>query len=411
MAERDFALLWSSASISVFGTGITLVVLPVVVFGMTGSAPLTALLVTMGAAPYLLLGFVAGAVADRVQRLRLMVMCDLLSATAIASVPLAAVWGVLTVGHVFAAATCVGTSFVLFDAASFGVVPAIVGRHQIPRATSLLASTETVIAISAPAIGGLLIAVIDPVTALWVDAGSYVLSSVALSQIRMGRRSTRRALDATPPRLISDIREGLAFIRRNPLIWPLTIAGFGLNLTGGAVVSLLVVFGVRHLGLGPTDPLLGALYAAGEVGSFAAAITLPWLARRYGAPRASIGALALNTVSLFCLAAAPGLISGFVSLFVWWATWTLTNVNGITIRQQLTPDDLQSRVNTSARTIAYGGQPIGAATAAAVSTVLTVQGTYLVAALGVLGAALIGWFSALRRVDRTEYSRLLAEAA
>jgi Transmembrane secretion effector len=285
----------------------------------------------------------------------------------------------------------------------------VVGRARIPRATSLIASTETVLAISAPAVGGLLIAVVVPVQALWIDAASFVLAAAALSRVRTGRR-----LDAQPrpvrPALWADIREGLVFIRRSRLISILTVAGFGVNLTGGAVMSLLIVYGVRHLGLAPTDPLLGALYSVGEVGSLAAAVLLPWLGRRHGAPRVSVGALSVNAVSLVGLVVAPNTPAAAVALLVWWGTWVLVDLNGITIRQQLTPARLQSRVNTSARTIAYGGQPVGAAVAAAASAVLPVESVFLVAAVGVVTAALIGWFSDLRRVNRAEFSRMLNQA-
>lgn len=406
-SDRDFVLLWSGSSVSYFGSGVTRVVLPILVYQQTGSAALTALLVTAQASPYLLFGFVAGAVADRMARLRLMALCNLFSAVAVASLPIAGLLGILTVPQIFVVALLLGGSFVLFDAASFGTLPVIVGRQRIPQAMGTLASTETVLLIAAPMVAGVLVGLVSPVAVLWIDIGSYLVSAGTLSQIRRGRG----VLTSGPPTpMLRDIVEGLRFVWRNQLIRPLTAAGFGINFTAGAIVSLIVVYGVRQLGLGVTDPLLGVLYAAGSVGSLLATTTLPWLAKRMSPPRMTVGVLALNVAAVFTLVAAQSFVVGVICLVAWWATWTFVNLNGITLRQQLTPDALQGRVNTSARAIAYAGQPIGAAVAAAVSSALTLSATFLVVAVGVIAATATAWFSPLRRVDRTEFSRLLAKA-
>jgi MFS family permease len=403
---RDFHRLWFARSVSAAGSGIALVVLPVVVFRMTGSSSLTALLATIGAAPYLLLGLVAGAIADRRDRLRLMTVCGLVSAIAVAGIPLAAMGGVLTVGQVFVTVAITGTCFVLSDAAAFGALPAIVERAELPRATSRTAASETVIALSAPAVGGMLIAAVEPATAIWIDAASYVAAAAVIARITTGRA----VVAGGRPDLRRDIREGLAYLRAHRLIWPLTLAGFGLNVTGGAVVSLLVVYGVRHLALASNDPLLGGLFALGEAACLAATLALPALTRRFGAPRISLVALSLNPLALLLVVGAPGLVAALVALALWWATWDLANLNGIVVRQQVTPAHLQSRVNATARSIAFGGQPVGALLAAVASTGLAVEGVYLVAGVGVTCAALAVWCTGLRRVDGPAYARLVAEA-
>ena len=72
------------------------------------------------------------------------------------------------------------------------------------------------------------------------------------------------------------------------------------------------------------------------------------------------------------------MVTALGALAVWWALWSLANINGIVVRQQVTPAHLQSRVNASARSIAFDGQPVGALLASIASTGLTVEGTYLV---------------------------------
>jgi MFS family permease len=110
--DRAFVVFWSGRAISYAGSAVTAVALPLLVYQLTGSALRTALLSTLQLLPYLVFGLVAGALADRADRRRLMVGCDLANAAALATVPLAAAVGVLTVSHAYAVALLSATLFV-----------------------------------------------------------------------------------------------------------------------------------------------------------------------------------------------------------------------------------------------------------------------------------------------------------
>ena len=171
------------------GTAVSLVVLPIVVFTLTGSPAQTGLLTALEAVPYLLFGLLAGALADRVDRRRLMVGGDLLRAVLVGSVPLAAALGVLGVPHVYLAALGVAVVFVWADAASFGALPALVGRERLPAANSARWSASTTLTVAGPAVAGVLVATVArprprpcgwtaPATCLVMAAG--VAASAAL---------------------------------------------------------------------------------------------------------------------------------------------------------------------------------------------------------------------------------------
>ncbi len=413
-----FRRFWTAHSISLAGTATTVVVLPILVFQLTGSASRTALLLTIQAAPYLTFGLVAAAIADRMNRRALMVGADLANAAVLASIPVAASMGVLTVTHVYLAALISATVFVWFDAAYFGSVPAIAGRRHVAAANSAIASTVQVISVIAPAVGGALAALLSPASVLWIDAVSFVVSALILARIRWsspipeagdtaagdpaGRRLVRR--------LAGDIAEGLRYVRRHPLIWPLTISGFGVTFTGGAVLGLMVVYGIRRLGLAEDDGRLGWLYSAGAAGALLGALALPQLTRRLGASRVTLLSVAANLVFVIGLAMSSTLPIALLVILAWQCSYCLVIVNGITLRQQLTPDRLQGRVNVTARMIAWGGQPFGAAIGGLIADRASIQLTYLVMALGVAGSTAFLWLSRLRCTDAATVSRLVSEA-
>jgi hypothetical protein len=142
------------------------------------------------------------------------------------------------------------------------------------------------------------------------------------------------------------------------VIWPLTVTGAGNALSGGAVLGLLVVYGVRQLGLTDDNARLGLLFSAGGIGALCAGLSLAHLGRRVTQTRITLVALPVNVITVVALALITDLPTSLLLLFIFGGTTTLIITNGIALRQQLTPDRLQGRVNVTARLIAYSGTPI-----------------------------------------------------
>ncbi len=138
LRDRAFLRYFVGETVSLGGTEITLVVLPILVFQLTGSPLQTATLTAIQVLPYLVFGLFAGAVADRVDRRRLMVACDMLNVLLLASIPAASALGILTVPQIYVVAALSATAFVWFDAANFGALPYLVGRDRIVTANSVM---------------------------------------------------------------------------------------------------------------------------------------------------------------------------------------------------------------------------------------------------------------------------------
>jgi hypothetical protein len=398
-----FTVFFTARTLSWAGTGISGVVLPVLVYDRTGSPALTSALAAAEALPYLVLGLLAGAVADRFGRRGLMVGCDLACAALMGSIPAAWALGRLSTGLVLAAALGSATAFVFFDAASFGAVPALAGRDRVVSAVSGLSAASAVTEMVAPALAGGLLAVVAPAQAVVADAASYLASAVLLASIRRPfavpddtvpdeTRGRRGRLD------LAGMLEGLRFIWGNPLLRAMTLlASTPVSLSGGAGIGLIVIYAVRALGLARADPRIGLLYSAVAAGSAAAALALPRMRRRFAAGRVTLVFLALDAAALVGVALAPGFGAALAALVIWLFCYSTVTINGITLRQELTPDRLQSRVNTTARMLGWGGYPLGALIGGGLAQVLPIRVTLLVMCAPVAAAALLGWRSPLRR--------------
>ncbi|GAA4362825.1 MFS transporter [Nocardioides caricicola] len=389
-AFRRFALsrvlVWSGAATS-------LVALPVLVYDLTGSATATAALAALEAAPYLAFGLVAGAWGDRFTRAWTLTGAGLASAALLASVPIAAQVSTLHVAHVLAVATAVGILGVFADAAAFGSITTLVDRGELAGAQGLLTTVGTLVGVAGPAVGGALLARVGAVHVLWVEVAAYVAGAALLTGLRLG--GGVRPAGAS---LLGSISEGLRFVLREPLVRRLTLCGIGVSLASGGVVGLQVALAVDELGVPLDGHELGLLLAAGACGSAAAGLLAPTVRRRWRAGLvASVGYLA-GFAAVCALALSPGWLAAAALLAAWHLVATTVIVNGIVARQTLAPDELQSRVNATARMIAWGGQPLGALLAAALVTVVDVRTTILLLSTALLASALAAWASGLHRL-------------
>jgi MFS family permease len=408
-ATGPFEYFLLSRSVSWAGNAVSAVALPILMFQETGSAAMSGLLAVCEAVPYLLFGLPAGALVDRWDQRRTMTMTSWLSAAVTATIPLAAAAGILVPIHLLAVATLLAVLFVFFDAASFGTVPALVGRDGIARATARMLTVSTVIGIIGPAVGGVLAAAIGGAWVLALDSASYIAGALLLLRIHWTQpeREVRRGL-AT---LRTEITEGIHFIRRTPVVRDLTLIGVGNSFTGGAVAGLVIVMAARGLGLNADDGTIGLLFGGAAIGTLAAARLIEPAQARLGIGTITLGALALNAVFLGAWAASTTLLTGIIALMAWQAMNSVVSLNGIVVRQTLTPAHLQGRVNTTARMIAWGGQPFGAGIGGLCADAFGVRAAILIAGSGVLLSLAAGSLSALPRTGKLACLRSSADAA
>lgn len=370
MAEDDderatavpaFRLFLTARAISWAGNAVTLVALPILIFQLTGSPALTGALTAVEAIPYLVLGLPAGALADRWDRKRVLVLTGVASGLAMATVPLAAMLGLLTVPHLFAAALTVSSLFVFFDAAGFGALPELVGRKRIPSATGSMVAFSTAIGLVGPAAGGALAASIGAAGALAIDAGAYLIAALLTNLVQWPHPRKAPASPTLDARgLLRDIGEGLRYIWDTEIVRLLTLIGAGASVSGGAMLGLTIVVAVQNLGMTDDDPGLGLLYSATALGALLISLAIARIQRTVPTGWITILALSVSWAAQLAWAVTTSIPTGLIILVLFQAASTLSIMNGIIVRQSLAPDHLQSRVNTTARMIAWSGSPLGA---------------------------------------------------
>ncbi len=402
-SDRDFSRYLSARVLSVVGAVVAAVAMPVLVYQLTGSAGWTSAVTVAEALPYLVFGLLAGALADRLDRRKMMVALDFTVAAVLLSVPLAWSLGALTAPHVVAVAFTAQTAFVFFDAANFGALPALVGKERLTAAYSTLYGRTTVVELVVPGLTGLLVVIVAPAALLAVNALTAVGSALLLRSIASSMANPRPVRGAGE--LAADVREGLRFLWREPIVRTLTLVGAAHSVASGAWMAVLVPFADRVLGVAPRgDVRLAALFSCWGVGAIIASRVLPRLTERWGGARLALTALPLSLLGGVLVLVSAHWLLVCVAAVYWGAAQAIVVINGITYRQQVCPEELQSRVNTTARMLAWGaGHPLGAALAGAVSVAAGDPRAGLAAGVAVLaGGVVLAWVTpVLRRAVRT----------
>jgi MFS family permease len=337
------------------------------------------LLAAAGTAPSFLLGLFAGVWVDRFRRRNLLLICDAGRAVLLATIPVAAVLGVLTMVHLYVVGFAMGVLSVMFDVSARSYLPVIVGREQLGDANGKLELSGSITAIAGPSLAGVVIKAVSAPVAIALDTCSYLASGLCTLLIR--HREGPPQASRLP--VLVQVREGLRIVAGDRMLR--AMAGcLGLsNLASNAFFALYILLGTRDLGMDAAG--LGLVYGLGASGAVIAALTAPWIARRVGGgPAILIGALigSLEVVPVVFATPSTAVTLLMLSSFLGNFGWVLYNVHALSLRQTVTPEGMLGRVNATFAFLVTGMLPLGALAGGALGEWVGLRGTIAIAAAG-----------------------------
>jgi predicted MFS family arabinose efflux permease len=398
--DRDFARLWSAAAVSAFGARITREGLPMAaVLTLHASPSEIGVLAALSYGPALVVGLAAGGFVDRSRKRGVLISMDLLRAAILATVPLAAWLGLLSMPQLYVAAAIVGAASVLFEIADHAYLPGLVARGDLTRANSSLSATDSVAEVAGPALAGVLFQWLAGPFAVALNAATYLVSAAFLGAI--GRREPAPvASQATPWR--RDIADGVRAALAEPRVAPLLFMAGSNALFGSFFAALYTLFALRVVGLTPA--MLGLTIAAGGVGGLAGAFLAPKLSAWIGPGRAilvSAGGAALMNGLTPLAPSEPRLGMAFLV-----AAQALGDALAVTaaiiaasLRQTLLPQEVLGRVAATFQAIGGAAAVVGALAGGALGGLIGARETLFIAVAGLLFGPLVAAASPLRGRD------------
>lgn len=400
-----FRAFWLGQSVSFIGSHVTELALPLTaVLVLDATAEQMGLLTAIGYVPFLLVGLLAGVWVDRYRRRPILVATDLVAAGAIAVVPIAAVLGVLRIEVLLAVAFVVGFVEVIAPVAYQSFLPTLVGRDGLVEGNAKLEASHSVATIVGPGLGGALVQLLTAPIALVLDSLSYLASAGLIASVRVAEPPPIPPDAAADTR--SQIAEGLRIVAATPILRALVTCGAVHNVFSRMIDALIVLYAVDVVGLGPAE--IGLVFAAGGPGSFLGALAVERLGLRIGVgPVIVLSQVATGVARLLVpVAAAVGgpiapLVVLAASTFLLGFARTTFNISQVSLRVAITSDRLHGRVNATMRFVMWGVTPFGAVAGGLLAaTTLGLQGTLVVAGLGVLAATAPLLLPAVRRLRR-----------
>jgi len=376
--NRDFSTLLVSQSVSAVGDAVSATALPLLVLALTGSGLAMGTVGAVSTGADFVMGTIAGAAADRGDRKRMMFLADLGRALFTALIPLSE----LVHGPTMAVIVLVSAPLAIlrgfFRAGYLAAMPNLVGRSQLARGNGILETAFSASFIFGPAIAGLLVTTIGPGQTLAVDAASFAVSSLGLFFIR---RELKAPADRPTSRIVDDIREGVVYVARHPVLRTVILLFATTSAVLTPVAAAMTFRIVRDLDQSPGA--FGLALSGLGVGTLFGALFATRLGPSTNVARIFVIAVLVMGTPLIAAAAIDSLPAIVVLTALSGAGEAALVVVYISIRAANSPDALVGRIASTARVMALALMPIGSLIGGIL--IDTVGGT---ATLAILGASL-----------------------
>jgi MFS family permease len=381
LRDREFRLLWSGMCVSLLGDGAFLVALAWQVYALSDAATAMSLVGIAMTVPTIVFLLVGGVASDRLDRRRIMLTADLARGAAVGLLAVLSLTGALELWHIVGLVVIYGGGAAFFAPAFDAIVPELLPAERLGQANALDQVVRPLaLRLAGPALGGAVVGALGPGSAFALDAGSFLVSAVALLAMRApaGRRGVPGAS------LRRDLRDGWRFVRRRSWLWAtFASAAIAYLLFMGPVEVLLPLLVKDDLHGSATQ--LGLVFAAGGLGSVACAVVLG----QRGLPRRDITFMYVAWTAATLAVAGYGLAASvwqlMLACLLFNALETAGTIVWATAKQRHVPADMLGRVSSLDWLISIGLLPLSFALTGPVSAAVGVRATLLGA--GVLGAA------------------------
>jgi MFS family permease len=398
--HADFVRLWTGETISVFGSMIGSLAMQFTAVLWLHAGPIEiATLAACQLAPGFFVGMVAGVWADRLHRRPILIAADLGRFVVFATIPLAAVFDLLTFAQLCAVAVLTATMTVFFAVAYEAYLPTLVERNELVEGNSKLTATASIAEFGSFSVSGWLVQLIKGPGAILVDAVSFLFSAFFVWRIRTPEPPAAPIHERQ--HMLREALEGMRLVAHSPVLRAFAIANAILMASTEMLGVTFLLYLVNDIGFEPRA--LGMIFAVGGVTSLAGAFFAGkphWFG---GLGPALVLSLFIRGAGTLFMPLASSVSFIGVALLVGNQVftdpaWSFYEINSVSLRQAITEDRLQGRMNASMRTFDFGAMLLGTALGGAFGELLGLRETLFLAVGGTFVAGAWLAFSPVARL-------------
>ncbi len=390
-----FSRFYAGQALSYLGDGLRTLAIPLLVFRLTGSAAAIGWTWGLEYAPYALVSVVGGSLADRVDRRRLMLVCDAVRFVVMALFCVLFATGRLTIGMIYAGVVLLAVAGSIFLGSQTPTLPYLLGKERAKPAIAALFATEQTVNLISPPIGGALMGVFGPLPALAANAFTYLCSQVSIASVRTFGPDEPQGMPAFRE-IARDVATGWRFLWADPALRAASIASFFLNGVGSIGFVALIPYYKRAFGA--SDVAVGIAFGCFSAGAALGAYLGGRTHWRIG--RAMIVANVIDGLAWLPLAWAASMPVAVASVAISSACAGYYVTTLVSWRMRVITEDLVGRVFGVAKFIVLIGVLPGALLGGWLADHVGVRPTMAIEAFGFLACSLMMCTSRAIREER-----------
>ena len=364
-----------------FSEQIIIAVLPIIaVLSMNASAAETAFIQMINTLPFLLLSIPMGVIADRVSRKKLMIIIEIVRATAIFILFYLTFSGSLSINKIALFGFFIAMGTVIYSVASPALVASFVIKEQLINANRSIEIAKSVAFTAGPALGGILASYLSGGLAFILAFSLSIVSAVFLICL-----PKEPLLEKSGRNIIQELCDGLIFLIKNKYLMPITITAFVFNLSQYLLLSIFAYYVINNLSF--TSFEVGASLSLIGLGMLIGSFLYKIISKKINFGfQLSLGPISafMASILIFLTLIYSAKILVFVAFFFFGFGPIIWTISTVSLRQLITPSNMIAKVSSVIMTVTFGARPLGAAIGVYISANFGVKSCILAVLIGFL---------------------------
>ena len=373
-----------------FSEQIIIAVLPIIaVLSMNASAAETAFIQMINTLPFLLLSIPMGVIADRVSRKKLMIIIEIVRATAIFILFYLTFSGSLSINKIALFGFFIAMGTVIYSVASPALVASFVIKEQLINANRSIEIAKSVAFTAGPALGGILASYLSGGLAFILAFSLSIVSAVFLICL-----PKEPLIEKSGRNIIQELCDGLIFLIKNKYLMPITITAFVFNLSQYLLLSIFAYYVINNLSF--TSFEVGASLSLIGLGMLIGSFLYKIISKKINfGLQLSLGPISafMASILIFLTLIYSAKILVFVAFFFFGFGPIIWTISTVSLRQLVTPSNMIAKVSSVIMTVTFGARPLGAAIGVYISANFGVKSCILAVLIGFLIQLIIILFS------------------
>ncbi|MFC3787846.1 MFS transporter [Paenibacillus sp. GCM10012307] len=400
-ANRDFLKFWTGQSLSMVGSQITLMALPLIAAITLNATPFQmGVLHAVEYAPFLLFGLLAGVWVDRWPKKILLVISDFGRAALLITIPLLAWFDSLNIFYVCLISFLTGILTTFYSIAYQSALPYMLKNNELIDGNAKMEFSRSVAGVSGPGFAGVMVQWMTGAFSIILNSISFLISGFLTSTITVNEPEQRKDRQSRLS-VWEDMGKGLSLVFTSRYLRSIAACSATFNFFYNMIQAVLILYATRVLEFSPVT--IGLVMTLGSIGAVLSAILSNRLVGKFGfGPVITGSAFCQGIGFLFLIGAtgSKGVAFGmmFASMFIVSFATTVYNIAQLSFRQSITEPEMLGRMNATMRFVVWGVIPIGALTGGALGTWIGLYMTIIVAIIGGILSFLWVFWSPVRSV-------------